>query len=465
MAQRLDGLVLDRTPGRFDPLDPEVIADPYPWYRWLLRDAPVYHDEANALWVLSRYDDVLAATRAPAALSSEQGIAYRRLGLPMMISMDPPGHTRLRSIVSREFTPRSLERWRPIVERLAREAVDRLLEGDTSDFVAAVASPFPVAVIAEILGVPHEDLPLLRRVSDDFIEGFKLGQEKSRVAGRFIDLMSRPRVVGSISSLGMRRPMAMRAFVAVTAAIVRAVEGRNGRWFADLERAPRAVADLQAYCVDLVRERQRRPADDLLSKLIAAQPQVSRSEPQASEDQKEGQLSTSEIFWFFALLLIAGHETTTSLLSNLVLALLEHPEEWEALRRDPARVPAAVNEGLRYDAPVQGFFRTARTRYPVGEREIPEGARVLLLFGAANRDPRKYADPDVFRAARNPDDHLAFGGGIHFCLGASLARMEGAAVLGELVRRVPGFELGGTVERTCNPTLRGARRLPLRIAR
>jgi cytochrome P450 len=163
----------------FDPLDPEVIADPYPWYRWLLEEAPVYHDEANALWVLSRYDDVLAATRSPAALSSEQGVAYRRLGLPMMISMDPPDHTRLRSIVSREFTPKSLARWRPIVERLAREAVDRLVEGDKADFVAAVASPFPVAVIAEILGVPSEDLPLLRRVSDDFIEGFKIGRRRA----------------------------------------------------------------------------------------------------------------------------------------------------------------------------------------------------------------------------------------------------------------------------------------------
>src|SRR5206468_1812321 len=251
---------------QFDPLDPEVISDPYPWYRWLLREAPVYHDEANALWVLSRYDDVLAAARAPAALSSQQGVAYRRLGLPMMISMDPPGHTRLRSIVSREFTPKSLERWRQIVERLAREAVDRLLDGETSDFVAAVASPFPVAVIAEILGVPRGDLPLLRRVSDDFIEGFKIGQEQSRVAGLFMDLMSRPRVVGSISSIGMRRPLAMRTFLAVVAAVVRTVEGRGGRWFDDLNRVPRAVADLQAYCVDLVRERQRRPTEDLPSK-------------------------------------------------------------------------------------------------------------------------------------------------------------------------------------------------------
>src|SRR5206468_1185525 len=115
-------------------------------------------------------------------------------------------HTRLRSIVSRAFTPKSLERWRPIVERLAREAVDRLLEADKSDFVATVASPFPVTVIAEILGVPREDLPLLRRVSDDFIEGFKIGQEKSRVAGRFMDLMSRPIVVHSISRMGMRVP-------------------------------------------------------------------------------------------------------------------------------------------------------------------------------------------------------------------------------------------------------------------
>src|SRR5262245_24696910 len=277
----------------FDPLDPEVIADPYPWYRWLLREAPVYHDEANALWVLSRYDDVLAATRAPAALSSEQGIAYRRLPLPMMISMDPPGHTRLRSIVSRSFTPKSLERWQPIVERLAREAVDRVLESETADFVAAVASPFPVAVIAEILGVPREDLPLLRRFSDDFIEGFKIGQEKSRVAGRFMDLMSRRSVVTRISSVGMRHPLAMRSFLAVTSLIIRTAEGKGGRWYDDLNRVPRAVADLQDYCVDLVRERQRRPTDDLLSKLLAAHP--------------EGELSTYEIFWFFVLLLIAGH--------------------------------------------------------------------------------------------------------------------------------------------------------------
>jgi beta-dihydromenaquinone-9 omega-hydroxylase len=449
----------------FDPLDPEMIADPYPWYRWLLSEAPVYHDEANALWVLSRYEDVLAATRAPAALCSGEGIAYRRLPLPMMISMDPPGHTRLRAIVSRAFTPKSLERWQPIVDRLAREAVDRLLVGETADFVAAVASPFPVAVIGEILGVPSKDLPLLRRVSNDFIEGFKIGQEKSRVAGAFMDLMSNPRIIAGISSIGMRRPLAMRAFVAATALFVRALEGTGGRWFEDLQRAPKAVADLQAYFVDLVRERERHPTDDLLSKLIAAQPQASRSEPKASEDDKEGQLSTFEIFWFFALLLIAGHETTTNLLGNLVLALLDHPAEWEALRRGPSRVPAAVNEALRYDAPVQGFFRTARTSYAVGGREIPAGGRVLLLFAAGNRDPRKYEDPDVFRAARNPEDHLAFGGGIHFCLGASLARMEGAAVLGELVRRVRGFELAGPVERTHNPTLRGARRLPLRIAR
>src|SRR5262245_54913080 len=178
----------------FDPLDPEVIADPYPWYRWLVSEAPVYHDEANALWVLSRYDDVLAATRSPGALSSEQGVAYRRLGLPMMISMDPPDHTRLRSIVSREFTPRSLERWRPMVERLAREAVDRLVENDKADFVETVASPFPVAVIAEIMGVPQEDRELLRRVSDDFVEGFKIGQETSRFAGRFMDFMSQRRI-------------------------------------------------------------------------------------------------------------------------------------------------------------------------------------------------------------------------------------------------------------------------------
>ena len=182
-------------------------------------------------------------------------------------------------------------------------------------------------------------------------------------------------------------------------------------------------------------------------------------------EHPDGHLSDSEIFFFFLLLLIAGHETTTNLLGNLVIALIAHPDEWRKLKDDPSLVPSAVRESLRYESPIQGFFRTAVAPYRVGDAEIPAGARVLLLFGAANRDPRHYPDPDVFRVERDPRDHLGFGGGIHHCLGVTLAEMEGIAVLRELLARAESIELAGDVVRTVNPTLRGAKRLPIRLRR
>jgi cytochrome P450 len=435
-------------PLEYDPLSPEVIADPYPWYERLLRGPAVHHDERNDLWVLSRYDDVHTAVRSHTALSSAEGVAYRRMWLPMMLTLDPPDHTRLRRIVSREFTPRGLDRWRPVVDRLAADAVRRLEGASTVDFVETVAWPFPVAVIAAVLGVPDEDLPLLRRISDDVIEGFKLGDIQNRLAATIVDLLSNRVVIDTITSLSMRLPSATGAFVRFLTEITRRLEG-EGRWTEDVARAPRAVADLQGYCAALVRARRKRPADDLVTKLIAAHP--------------DGQLSQSEIFWFFLLLLIAGNETTTNLLGNMLLALLATPGAWDALRRDPSLVPSAVNEALRFESPIQGFFRTTLVPYRVGDVEIPAGARVLLLFGAANRDPRRYPDPDTFVVGRNPTDHVGFGGGIHYCLGASLAEMEGQAVLRELLARTARVELAGPVERTRNPMLRGARRLPIRL--
>jgi cytochrome P450 len=147
----------------------------------------------------------------------------------------------------------------------------------------------------------------------------------------------------------------------------------------------------------------------------------------------------------------------------MVLALIANPAEWALLRDDPSLVPAAVNEALRFEAPIQGFFRTALEPYRVGDVEIPAGGRVLLLFAAANRDPRRYPDPDRFLVRRNPTDHLGFGGGIHYCLGAALAGMEGAAVLSRLLARSTRLELAGEARRTSNPTLRGVKRLPLRL--
>ncbi len=437
-------------PTGYDHLSPAVIADPYPWYRRLLAADGVYHDERNDIWVLSRYDDVYAAVRNPEALSSAEGVAYRRMFVPMMLTVDPPDHTRLRRIVSREFTPRTLERWTAMIDRLAADAVGRLAGAETVDFVAAVASPFPVAVIAAILGIADEDLPVLRRISDDVIEAFKLSQPENRAAAAIVDITSRRRFVESVTGIGMRFPALTGAFLRGLTAVTSRLAGGE-RWADDVARSPRAVADLQTICAKLVRERRRRPGEDLVSKLLAEHP--------------DGRLSDSEIFFFFLLLLIAGHETTTNLLGNLVIALAERPDEWRRLKDDPSLVPSAVREALRYESPIQGFFRTAVTPYRVGDVEIPAGARVLLLFGAANRDPRHYPDPDLFRVDRDPRDHLAFGGGIHYCLGASLAEMEGIAVLRELLASATRIELAGDIVRTQSPTLRGAKSLPLRLSR
>jgi cytochrome P450 len=387
-----------RAPLFYDPFAADTVADPYPWYQRLRDEAPLYRQESLRFWVLSRYDDVLAAARAHASLSSAEGVIYIRQPLPMMLTMDPPDHTRLRRIVARDFTPSAVSAWRPLVERLAGEAVDRMLEEGTTDAVRAVASPLPILVIAQILGVPPEDYPQFRDWSDKIVE-----------------------------SLAVIDP-------------------------GDVERANRTVEGilaLQGYLAALVEERRRAPTDDLLSRLV--------------QPREEGALNDSEVFWFSLLLLVAGNETTTNLLGNVLHTFAREPAVWDRLRTRPELIGGAIEESLRHDSPIQGFFRTVITPYGVQGAEIPVGDRVLILYGAANRDPRQYDEPDAFRIDRNPADHLGFGSGIHLCLGAQLARLEASAVLGELARRVRRFEPAGDPVRGSNPILRGMAQLPLSL--
>jgi beta-dihydromenaquinone-9 omega-hydroxylase len=192
-------------------------------------------------------------------------------------------------------------------------------------------------------------------------------------------------------------------------------------------------------------------ADTVLGRLVA--------------NVEDGQVSHEELFFFAVLLLLAGNETTTNLLSTLFLTLAEQPDQLALLQNRPELIPSAIEEQLRYRSPIQSFFRTARADYRVGDETIPAGSRVLLIWGAANRDPREYDDPDTFRADRNPTGHLAFGSGIHLCLGAQLARMEAQAVLRELVENVGRIEVTGTPTWSTNPNLRGLTRLNVRITR
>ena len=214
-------------------------------------------------------------------------------------------------------------------------------------------------------------------------------------------------------------------------------------------RVETSVFEFAQYFMDAITKRRDLPGDDLLSMLI---------------DPANGEtLSNNELVSFAILLLVAGNETTTNLIGNLVYALASNPEQWAILKADPSLVPAAVEEALRFDSPIQGFFRNTLTDVEVRGVTIPAEQKVMVLYGSANRDERKYPDPDRFLVQRNPMDHVAFGSGIHLCLGAPLARMEGALFLNGLLARVESIDLDGEVVRTSNPLLRGLSHLPVRF--
>ncbi|MDX6615480.1 MAG: beta-dihydromenaquinone-9 omega-hydroxylase [Solirubrobacterales bacterium] len=400
LLRRGDAEARGAQPTSFDPVSPTVLADPYPAYRKLLGGGRVHHNPRRRVWILSRYDDVHAAARAHDHLSSAEGVTSYPARTPMMLTSDRPDHSRLRRLAAGSFTREAIEGWRPAVVRLARDAIEEMLgKGGGCDAVATLAGPLPVAAIARVLGIPAAEEPRFRQWSDSVVEGFGIEPGAGRV----------------------------RSSAGVLGATLR----------------------LHSYFLDLFERRRRDPGDDVLSKLLAS--------------SDEGGLSEDELFWFAFLLLIAGNETTTNLIGTMVLALAQRPEQYARVAADPSLIRSTVEEALRHTAPIQGMYRVARHDYEVGDAVIPAGGRVLLLFGAANRDPRHYPEPDRFDVARNPADHLGFGTGIHFCLGAHLARLEAEVVLHLLAERVERIELAGEPRWRRNPALRGLASLPLRL--
>jgi hypothetical protein len=350
---------------RYDPLDPAVIADPYPYYELLQRAAPVHRVEKRGFVVLTRYDDVTAVLADPATFSSTWGPGPLKVISPvrMILHLDPPEHGPLRAIIAKAFTPGAMRRIEPRVRELAEELAARVVGVGEVDLVKEFAVPLPVGVIAELLGVSRADLPLFKRWSDDIV-----------------------------AEIGTR------------------VNASSSR---------RAFDD---YFNAVIRERRSRPGEDMVSRLL---------EPGASGER----LSDPEVLAFCRALLVAGNETTTGLISNLLLALAQRPEDWRRVREDARFVESAVEESLRFDSPNQGLFR--HTTRPVTLRgvEIAEGTKVLVSFGAANRDPEQFERPQQFDVARTPNRHIAFGAGVHHCLGAALGRLEARIALETLARR------------------------------
>ncbi len=390
----------------YNPLLPEFHANPYPFYRRLREQDPVHASPLGA-WILTRYDDAVMVLRDPRF--GREGMAdllEARLGYDTdvshtrdMLFRDPPDHTRLRGLVSRAFTPRVVEAMRPHIQDIVDGLLDRLEAGHGMDVIEDLAYPLPVTVICEMLGVPIADQNVFKQWSADI--------------ARSLDAAILP---------------------ADSEVIPRGREARDA---------------LRAYLRSLIATRRKSPRADLLSALIAVEEEGSK-------------LSEGELVSTCALLLIAGHETTVNLIGNGLLALLQHPDQLRALLDNPALIQTAVEELLRYDGPVQRTGRMATADVEIGGKQIPKGSVVVAAIGAANRDPAQFPDPERLDIARRDNRHIAFGFGIHFCLGAPLARIEGQVAIGTLLRRMPALELvSGTPEWRESSVLRGLKTLPV----
>jgi beta-dihydromenaquinone-9 omega-hydroxylase len=384
---------------RFNPFKRETISNPYPEYEQLLAGPPVRYNPRLGIWIVPRFTDVRAGLRDHERLSSSQSQSRFRVALPMMIAKDPPDHTRLRQLVSRAFTPRALAVWQTLIEQVCDELLDRMLATPEPDGMRDLAKPLPTRIIATMFGIPEADQMKFLTWSEALIDG-------------------------SFVEVGRRTPNVVA-------------------------KMARATFAMRQYVRPLVDERRRNPGTDLISMMAQA------------EDGDV--LDDDEIFWGVVMLIVAGNETTTNLLGWLLHTFATRHDIFDELRERPDLIPTAIEEQLRVESPVQGFYRTATVDYPVGDLVIPKGSRAMMLFGAANRDPRHFPDPNTFRLDRGAVDHLALGGGVHFCLGAGLSRMEAGQIIAHLTKRVAAVELAGAPQRLHNATMRGLTHLPLRL--
>ncbi len=344
--------------------------NPFPAYAQLRAHAPVLKDPSTGLWFILDYENVRRVLQDHDAFSNAVSDPEARTSRWLIFS-DPPRHAVLRALISKAFTPRVVLDLEPRIRRLSRELLAPWINKGEIDLTLDYAVPLPLRVIAEMLGVPPEDWKRLRHWSDV--------------------------ILGLIFTVGNdpRAAAALAAFV-------------------------EAYNEMDAYVASLTEERRSKPADDLFTRLVHA--------------EIEGQrLSQNDLVGFFSLLLLAGHETTTNLIGNTALCLIDHPDQADRLKSNPALRPSAIEEVLRYRTPVQMMFRVARREVQIAGQKIPAGAMLMAVIGAANRDPRQFPDADRFDMTRDPNAHIAFGHGIHSCIGAPLARLEGRIALDDLL--------------------------------
>jgi cholest-4-en-3-one 26-monooxygenase len=383
---------------------------PYEWFAHLRRQAPVYWHEEKAgpgFWAVTRHEDCVVVNRDAQRFSSyrkgtflwetpEDQLEQQRL---MMVTMDPPIHTRYRRLVNKGFTPRMIGELQQSIHNVADEIIDRICEAGSADFVIDVAAELPLIVLAELLGVPAEDRS-------------KMFDWSNRMIGR------------------------------------EDAEYQGAESVAD-ENAGIAAAELFGYAAELYEQKRANPGEDLMSVLT-----------QVELDGE--QLSELELDLFFMLLSVAGNETTRNLMSGAMVAFSQFPDQWERLRNDRSLLPSAVEEMLRFVTPVMNFRRQATEDVELGGETIKDGDKVVFFHISANRDESVFEDPDSFDVGRKPNPHIAFGGGgPHFCLGANLARMEIVVMFEHLLDRLPDLHVDGNVERLQSNFINGVKHLPV----
>ena len=402
--------MLDTAPILLDPYDYQFQDDPYPVYARLRADDPLHHNDTHDFWALSRHADIATALRDDQTYSNAMGVSIDKSAwradvhkTMSFLAMDPPRQQRLRSLVSRGFTPRRVQNLAPRIQALTEaylaEALPQPGATGTLDWINDFAGRLPMDVISELLGVPEPDREELRRLADLVVH--------------------REDGVHDVPEAGMA-----------------------------------AALELVGYYAEMVAERQRRRTDDLTSALLDAEIAGDR-------------LADEEIIAFLFLMVVAGNETTTKLLGNALFHLSAHPDQRTAVLADHDLVTSWIEETLRFDTSSQMIARLVKREVTMHDRVVPEGSKMLLILGSANRDERVFDTPDRFDIHRSPEElaqHISFGGGRHFCLGSHLARLEATLALKELLRRVSTFEADADAAvRVHSTNVRGFASLPVQL--
>ena len=409
----------------FNPFDPQTLQCPFPHYAQMRDELPVMRIDSLGMFLVTRHDLVLNILRDPATYSSMFGGASMPLPpearakmaevmadgyprVPTMLTADMPDHTRYRRLVSKAFTPKVIAELEPVIRGITTKLIDSWIDSPSIEFVTQFGVPLPVEVIAHALNVPESRMADFKRWSDDSIAG-----------------------IGTNISLEKR------------------LEAEKG------------VNEYQHYFAAEFEKRRTEPQDDLLTALLQAR--IDDDDPDVTDKRP---LDMPEMLSIVQQLLVAGNETTTKLLTETMRLLAGHPDQWRQLQADPSRAANVIEEALRLSTPTQGMFRIATKDHELDGVHIPKGARLVIVFASANRDESIYTEPDAF----DPDraglrEHLAFGKGIHFCLGAALSRLEGKVALEELARRLDTFSLPESNQFEYFPSflLRGLTRLDVDI--